>query len=105
MLLLVTDVVTVTQRGSKQARGIQRLQHVVADRRQEAGLRLLRDLGLVRALGHALFQRLVGFQQGFFRVLVIGDVVVAGDVAATGQRLATHLDHLAVAAGALEHVW
>lgn len=64
MLLLVAHVITVAQRGSKQPRCVQRLQHVMADRRQESGLRLLRDLSLMRALGHALFQRFVGFQQG-----------------------------------------
>ena len=104
VLLLIAHVIAVAQRGSEQACGVQWLQHVMADRRQEAGLRLLRDLGLMRTLGHALFQRLVGFQQGLFRVLVVGDVVVAGHVTAAGQRLPAHLDHLAIAAGALEHV-
>ncbi len=102
--LLFVVVVALTQRRGEQARGIERLQHIVADRRQEARLGLLRHLGLVRALGHALLQRLVGFQQRALGVFVVGDVVVAGDIATAGQCLAAHLDHFAVAAGALEDV-
>ncbi|MCW0450102.1 hypothetical protein NB706_002936 [Xanthomonas sacchari] len=101
-LLLV--LVRIAQGRGEQACGVERLQHVVADRGQEAGLGLLRQFGLARALGHALLQGLVGFEQRLLGALVVGDVVVAGDVAAAGQRLAAHLDHLAVAAGAFEHV-
>ena len=97
------------QRIGEQLRRVQRLQQVVADRGQEAALGIVRMFGLALgrfqqcgALGDALLQRLVGFQQLRFGVLEVGDVVVAGDVAAAGQRLAAHLDDLAVAAHALE---
>ena len=41
-------------------------------------------------------------QQQGFGAFEVGDVVVAGDVAAAGQRLAAHLDYLPVRAHALE---
>ncbi len=104
MPLLVGLRQAVAQRRCKQACRVQRLQHVVADRGQEARLRLLRRFGSLRALGDTLLQRFVGFQQRLLDVLEIGDVVVAGDVTTTGQRLPAQLDHLAVGTGALEHM-
>lgn len=53
---------------------------------------------------YALLQIFIGVQQRAFGALVVGDVVVAGDVATARQRLAAHLDHLAVAAGSFEHM-
>jgi len=94
----------VAQRRGEQPRGVERLQHVVADRRQEAGLGLLRRLGLAAAVGHALLEGFIGLEQGILGALEIADVVVAGHVAAALQRLAAHLDHRAVAAHALEDV-
>ena len=102
LCLCIVALFAVAQCADEQTRRVQRLQHVVADRGQEARARLLRVLRGLTAFGHALFQRFVGLQQQGFGALEVGDVVVAGDVAAAGQRLAAHLDHLPVRAHALE---
>ena len=92
------------QRRCEQARGVQRLQHVVTDGGEETGLRLLRGFGFAGAQFDTLFQRLVDVAQGLFGAFVIGDVAEAGDVTAARQRLPAHFDHLTVAAHALIHV-
>ncbi len=76
----------------------------MADRGEEAGLALLRGLGLAGAQFDPLLQGLVDLAQRLFDALVVADVAVAGDVTAAGQRLSVHFDDLAVGAHALEHV-
>ena len=95
------------QAGDVEARGIERLQDVVAGRRQEAGLRdvgLLgaglgaRELGveageLLGALAHAPLQRLVGALELVGRLHARGDVGEGRDDAAVRHRVGAHLHH------------
>ena len=55
-------------------------------------------------LAHPRFQLLMAFPQFRLGVLAGGDVLVDGDEATAGQRLAANLQHCAVRAGALEAV-
>ncbi len=106
------------QRGTEQARGVQRLQQVMTGAGQEAGLAEIGGLGLqlggalrfqcggqfAGALAHAQFEGFVGVQQGLLDALVIGHVGIGGDVAAAGHRPAAHFKDAAVIAQALEHI-
>ena len=74
---MLGGLVTVAQRGREQARRIERLQHVVADRGQEARLRLLRRFGFAAAVGDALFH--AHFAEG--RNLADPEVLVAAGAA------------------------
>ncbi|GAO25386.1 hypothetical protein ALISP_5206 [Alicycliphilus sp. B1] len=98
------------QRG-EHARGVQRLQQVVHGGGDEAGLVAVGLLGLAaggvqvaRAVGHAPLQRIGQRAQLARGVLVAGDVGIARDEAALGQRVAADLQHRAVVLGALVQV-
>ena len=107
--------IAVDHRRREQARGMQRLQQVVARRRDEARLAEIGRLGLGaaglelgRALDHALLQRLggaaqlaVAVAQRLGGVHARRHVVAGGDEAVAGQRIEPQLDHPAVARGDL----
>ena len=95
------------QRARIEPRGVERLQDVVARRREETGLG---DIGFVRlvlgarklgveplqlggALIDAAFQQLVGGLKRFFDLNGLGDIGIGGDDAAVRQPRRAHLDH------------
>ena len=97
--LAMTRAKPLFQGVGEQLRGVQRLQQVVADRRQEVGLGLVGALRgfagtgqLPGALGHALFQGLVGALELALGGAEGGDVGEGGHVAAAGHRVAADLD-------------
>ena len=97
------------QRGAVEPRGVERLQDVVAGRRQEARLaeigllgehlrlrQLLVDAGqLGGAVADALLQRLVDPLQRKVGLDACGDVGIGGDQAAIGHRVGAQLDDAA----------
>ncbi len=114
--LFVAAALPLDQAGDIEARGVERLQDVVARRREEVGLG---DIGLVGlalgarqrgvepreflgALAHAPLERLVGALQRFGRLDARGDVGEGGDDAAVRHAVGAHLDHHAAFGEALE---
>ncbi len=109
---------TRAQRRAEQARGVERLQQVMARGRDEAGLGLVRRLGFVLGLALGLergaqflragldpcLQFLGQLAQRGLDPLVVRHVGVRGDEAAAGHRFPAHLQHAAIAALALEGV-
>ena len=103
--------IAVDHRRGEQARGVQRLQQVVAGGGDEAGLAEIGGLGLGAArlelggaLDHALLQRLgrlaelaVAFAQRLGGAHARRHVVAGGDEAAAGQRIEPELDDAAAA--------
>ena len=88
-------------------RGVQRLQDVVARRREEARLREVRLVGvglrggerrvealeLLGALADALLQALIGARQRLGRLDAVGDVGIGRHDAAVGHRVRPDLQH------------
>src|ERR1700685_1513608 len=67
-------------------------------------VRLERLAQLVGALSDALFESLLGIEQGLLRALEVRDIGIGRDEAATGHRLPVNPVDSAVAAQALERV-
>ncbi len=98
------------QRSGKQAGSVQRLHQIVADRREKAGLGLVRRLGValglgqcqvelrqfMGAFGHPLLQAFVGGGQGLFGLAERGDVSEAHDKTPARHRVADQFDDPAV---------
>ena len=110
MLGRVAVQVAAQQRGEHAGR-VERLQQVVHRGGDEAALVAVGALGFMargfqvaRAFAHPLLQRIGQGAQLARRVLVAGDVGIAGDEAAVRQRVAADLQHRAVALGAFVQV-
>ncbi|MNS60522.1 hypothetical protein D3C72_935260 [compost metagenome] len=73
----------------------------MADGGQELGARPLRRFGLLRPRADALLKRVVDVAQRAFHALEVGDVAIAGDVAAARQWPATQFHHAPRPQGAL----
>ncbi len=113
---VVAAALALDQAGDVEPRRIERLQDVVARRREEFGLG---DIGVVGfalgarqggiqpreflgALAHAPLERFVGALQRFGRLHAGGDVGEGGDDAAVRHMVGAHLDHHAGLGEALE---
>ena len=101
----------VAQQRAEHARRIQRLQQVMHSGGDKAGFAAVGALGfalgmgqVLRAFGNAQFQRIGQTAQLAGRIFVAGDIGIAGDKTAIGQRIAANLQHCAVALGAFVQV-
>ena len=95
----------------EQVRGMQRLQEVVPDRREEAALGIVGVFGFALggfeqggALDHALLQGLVAALELCLGLAERGDVGEGGHEAAAGHRIAADLDDAAIGEHALGQV-
>ena len=95
------------QQAGEHARGIQRLQQIMYGGIHKAGLVAVGLFGFLPggvqvagAICHALLQHIGQTAQLAGGVFVAGDVGIAGDKAAFGQRVATNFQHRSIALGA-----